>query len=46
MVELVCGCVITQVLDDNRLIVTDDGTELVVGKYLCPQAHPVVRPTP
>lgn len=43
-VELVCGCVITRVLDGNRLILTDDGTQLVVGKYPCPSGHPVVRP--
>ncbi len=43
-VELVCGCVITRVLDENRLIVTDDGAQLVVGKYPCPKGHPVVRP--
>lgn len=35
-VELVCGCVITRVLDDNRLIVTDDGTQLVVGSTRVP----------
>ncbi|MDP3238133.1 MAG: hypothetical protein Q8S33_06110 [Myxococcales bacterium] len=43
-VELVCGCVITRVLDDNRLIVTEDGAQLVVGKYPCPTGHSVVRP--
>jgi len=42
-VELVCGCVITRVLDENRLIVTDEGVQLVVGKYPCPKGHPVVR---
>ncbi|MDP1922992.1 MAG: hypothetical protein Q8L14_42505 [Myxococcales bacterium] len=45
-VELVCGCVITRALDENRLIVTDDGAQLVVGKYPCPKGHPVVRPLP
>ncbi len=44
-VELGCGCVITRVLDGNRLIVTEDGLPLVVGKYPCPSGHPVVRPT-
>ena len=45
VLELVCGCVITRVLDENRFIVTEDGTNLVVGKYPCPQSHPVVRPS-
>jgi hypothetical protein len=42
--ELVCGCVITRALDGNRLIVTEDGASLVVGKYPCPKDHPIVRP--
>lgn len=43
-VVLACGCEVELVLDENRLITTDDGTRLVIGKYPCPLGHPVRKP--
>jgi hypothetical protein len=44
--ELACGCRIEVEVDDERLIDTGGEQPLLVGKYPCPQKHPVRRPGP
>ena len=41
---LTCGCEVTVALDEHRLITAVDGARLVIGKYPCPNGHPVTRP--
>jgi hypothetical protein len=38
-----CGCELERELADDRLIETPDGL-LLVGKYPCPERHPVTPP--
>jgi len=40
---LACGCEVTRALDENRLITAEDGARLVIGKYPCPEGHPVTK---
>ena len=43
-VTLACGCVVTRQMPADRGIETEDGAVRVVGKFPCPQGHPVRRP--
>jgi hypothetical protein len=42
--QLVCGCELTATVAADRVIDTVDGIRLAVGKYPCPNGHPVKRP--
>lgn len=41
VLELVCGCVVTRVIPQERTVELLDGTRKVAGKYPCPVDHPV-----
>ncbi|MBX7099124.1 MAG: hypothetical protein K1X89_15545 [Myxococcaceae bacterium] len=43
-VELLCGCTVDLVTAADRVLYTEDGLTLAVGKFPCPSGHPVVRP--
>ncbi len=40
--RLACGCEIRRTLSSERFIASTDG-EVIVGKYPCPNGHPLVR---
>lgn len=42
--ELACGCTFEGEIAADRLLETEGGAVIPVGKYPCPQRHPVVRP--
>lgn len=42
--QLTCGCVYEGVIAEDRLLHTVDGQQIAVGKYPCPQRHPVTPP--
>lgn len=42
--ELVCGCRVRVSASADRVVTTVDGARLAVGKYPCPNGHPVRRP--
>lgn len=41
--RLACGCVVTRTIAADRLLELS-GERRAVGKYPCPERHPVVRP--
>jgi hypothetical protein len=43
--ELACGCVVTRTIAADRLLDLG-GASRAVGKYSCPENHPVQRPKP
>ena len=42
-VQLACGCTVTVPVQADRVIDTEDGLRLPVGKFSCPLDHPVRR---
>ena len=42
--ELLCGCTVDVVTAADRVLRTEDGLTIAVGKFPCPSGHPVVRP--
>ncbi len=42
--RLVCGCEVELDVAADRVLDTTDGLRLAVGKYPCPNGHPVKRP--
>ncbi len=43
-VRLVCGCELSVEVAADRVLDTVDGLRLPVGKFPCPNGHPVRRP--
>ena len=44
--ELVCGCRLEVMTAADRVVTTVNGLTLAVGKFPCPNGHPVQRPEP
>lgn len=44
--ELQCGCRVVRTLPEDRLVERPNGERFVVGKYPCPEGHPVRPPAP
>lgn len=42
--ELLCGCTITRTIAEDRIVERASGERFAVGKYPCPQDHPVRAP--
>lgn len=40
-IELRCGCRITERIAADRILERPDGERFAVGKYRCPERHPV-----
>jgi hypothetical protein len=41
--RLACGCEVDYAGPADRLVETEDGGRRAVGKYPCPEGHPLVR---
>ena len=41
--ELACGCVVTRAIAADRIQPTSAGETLLVGKFPCPERHPLAR---
>ena len=43
--RLTCGCVVERTIAADRILTASDGATIAVGKYPCPEDHPVQAPT-
>ena len=44
VLKLACGCTVTRVIAADRVAETTSGERIPVGKYPCPEGHPVNPP--